>query len=125
LKKELDMNIENSSHIILGATCVAIGLIGTYSFIKNAKHPIVRAFFIKASIVSWGFVVSCSLGIHFLAQPYADWVRVIFAVGLFTGLLYLVWKRRHILLEIAKSKRVALTHRWSQWPLPLEIWVER
>jgi uncharacterized membrane protein YfcA len=101
------MNIENSSNIILGVTCVAIALIATFSLIRKAKHPIVRTFFVKASIVFWGSTAVYGLGYYLLSQPYREWCSAIYGFGLMIGCLFLVWKRRHIVRELATSKRAA------------------
>jgi len=101
------MSIEGSSNIILTAIVVALASICTYSLIRNAKHPIVRAFFVKASIVFWVSTAAYGLGYYLLSQPYRDWCSAIYGFALMIGCLFLIWKRRHIVRELATSKRAA------------------
>ena len=101
------MSIESSSNMILTATVVALALICTYSLVRKAKHPIVRAFFVKASIVFWASTAAYGLGYYLLSQPYRDWCSAIYGFALMIGCLFLMWKRRHIVLEIAKSRGAA------------------
>ena len=93
--------------MILTVTVVALALICTYSLIRTAKHPIVRAFFVKASIVFWVATAGYGLAYYLLSQPYRDWCSAIYGFALMIGCLFLMWKRRHIVLEIAKSKGAA------------------
>jgi hypothetical protein len=66
----------------------------------------VRAFFVKASVVFWVATVAYGLAYYLLSQPYRDWSSAIYGFALMIGCLFLVWKRRHIVRELATSKRV-------------------
>ena len=73
--------------IVLSVLGVAVGAVGTYSSIKNAKGPRERAFMIRSAIILWASV-SVALAVILLLPAAGLWICVACVVLLPLGIRY-------------------------------------
>ena len=89
--------------IVGGIVGVAGGLLGTYFSIKNTKGPRERAFVIKASIVSWIFVLTFVFGMCLTPGLYKLFLIPIYVVCLVACIL--LWNKKQTQIRLEESKK--------------------